>query len=316
MKNLFKNTISGYILAVGLVALQISCSNNKTPETSTTTFTTSGESDAAYTDYKNYVSSIDTTATDTADSSWMEQRRMYNEKLARVDQYNADYDKTRQQEISQLKSRYSTYRDSRATTRSGGMATAVAEETTVTGTDMMAAFNPANITATTPLAIRRAYEEFVNNVQAHKEMFTKADWEKVSAYNKALDDRKNSMQSQLSDKDKYEIGKAKAKYTALKAGEKLDPDVSKAAADVKQTGSNVKDKVGTAAKNTAADVDEASQKVSEKAGNTVEKVGHAAKETGKDVKNATIKGAKAVGNTAEKAGEKVKNFFDGDKKKE
>jgi hypothetical protein len=231
-----------------------------------------------------------------------------------VDQYNTDYDEARQQEIGKLKTRYSAYWDSRATNRSGGMAPATVGA--AAGTDMMAVFNPANITATTPLAIRQAYEEFANNVQAHKEMFTKADWEKVAAYNKALDDRKNSMQSQLSDKDKYEIGKAKAKYTALKAGEKLDPDVSKAAADVKQTGSNVGDKVGTAAKNTASDVKDAGDKVGEKAGNTVEKVGHAAKETGKDVKNATVKGAKAVGNTAEKAGEKVKDVFDGDKKKE
>lgn len=288
MKNLLKNSLSGYALAFSLAVLQIGCSEKKTASNENNN---AGESDAAYTDYKNYVSSLDTTAiasTDTASGHWNQQRAMYDEKVARLDQYTNDYDEPRRQEIDQLKSRYNSYWNSHASIRSGGMAPDKVSTTGATGSvKVKSVFDPATINANTPMAIRQAYEKFVADVQAHKDHFTKEDWQQVAAYNQALDDRKNSMQSQLSDKDKYEIGKAKAKYTALKAGEKLDPDVSKAASDVKETGKDV--------------------------GEAGSKVGHAAKETGKDVKDATVKGAKAVGNTAKKAGQKVGDALDDDK---
>lgn len=301
MKNLFKPSVAGVAFAFGLAAMQLSCSSDTKTTTTQATVTNSAEneSEAAYTDYKNYVSTLDTSATalrDTASARWKDERSMYDAKVAQIDQYATDYDENRRQEIDQLKSRYNNYWNNFGTTRSGGITPkGVATPPAMnSGQIAVSGFNTATITATTPLAIRQAYESFVTKVQAEKESFTKDDWKKVENYYQALDDRKNEMQSQLSDKDKYEIGKAKAKYVALKTGEKVDPDLSKAADDVKQTGKKAGDKIETAA----------------------DKVGHAAKETGKDVKNATVKGAKAVGNTAEKAGQKVEDVFDGKKEKE
>ncbi|QMU28989.1 DUF6565 domain-containing protein [Adhaeribacter radiodurans] len=341
MKNLIKTPIMSFALAFSLAGMQIGCSSDSKSSTSQTTdnSTAANDGETAYTDYKNYVSTLDSSAIatmDTASSSWKDQRTMYDEKVARLDQYQNNYDENRRQEIDHLKTRYSSYWNSLGTNLSGGMAP---DKVATTGTsDLMSNFNTANINTQTSSTIREAYDNFVEKVRANKNDFTRDQWHKVEAYYQALDDRKDAIEDQISSKDKIEITKAKAKYETVKTGEKLDPVVSQVAADVKQTGekvedkvqkgaqqvgqkaketskdakekgSNVADKVGTAAKNTAEDVTETGAKV----GN---KVGHAAKEAGKDVKEGVVKGAKAVGKTADKAGEKVKDAFDGKKENE
>ncbi|PSR52446.1 hypothetical protein AHMF7605_02355 [Adhaeribacter arboris] len=342
MKNLIKTPILSYALALSLAALQVSCSSdnkNTTSESTDTAATAANDGESAYTDYKNYVSTLDSStiaSLDTASTSWKDQRSMYDEKVARLDQYSTNYDENRRQEIDRLKTRYSSYWNSRGTNLSGGMAP---DKVASTGANtIMTSFNTATISALSASAIREAYDSFVEKVRANKNSFTKDEWQKVEAYYRALDDRKDAVKDQISNNDKIEIAKAKAKYETVKTGEKLDPVVSQVAADVKQTGekvedkaqkgaqqvgqkaretgkdaketgSRVADKVGTAAKNTAQDVTETGAKVGSK-------VGHAAKETGKDVKEGVVKGAKAVGKTADKAGEKVKDAFDGKKENE
>lgn len=318
MKKLFNSSVAGVAFAMSLAMMQISCSSdNKTSPNqaanNSTVRSTASESEAAYSDFKNYVSTLDSNATASA-----EQRSEYDKKVARLDKYTNDYNESRRQEIDQLKARYGNYWNIIGTTRSGGITPKAVPTWPMpnTGITNLSDFNPAAISASSPSAIRQAYERFLAKVQVQKDHFTKEDWEKVEAYYEALDDRKDQMQSQLSDKDKYEIAKAKAKYVAMKTGEKMDSAMNQVAQDVKQTGKkaeekveNTAEKVGDATKETGKDVKTGAKK-------TTKKVKEAAKETGKDVKEATTKGSKAVGNTAKKAGEKVDDALDGKKETE
>lgn len=281
MKNLFKRNTLAYLLVGGLLATQISCSSNKeTANTSDQTSTTnaSGDSETAYNEFRDYVTSVETSTSDTGDSAnaartSANSRAEYDAKLARLNQYNDQYDATRRQEIADLQTRYSTW-ESQSTSANGGMAV----NTNVTGTSVnggaAADFSTNEVATTSAMNIRMAYENFVNRVASNKDNYSKADWQAAESYFKALDDRKNGVQGQLTDKDKYEIGKAKAKYTALKAG-RLGIDASEA-------------------------------------GNTVS---DNAQEAGSEVKDATKKGASKVGNAAEKAGSQVKSTIKSGAKK-
>jgi len=152
---------------------------------------------------------------------------------------------------------------------------------TVSGTSVnggeAADFSTTEITTTSASDIRTKYENFVSQVQANKDTYTKEQWQSAENYFKALDDRKDAINSELTDDDKDEIIKAKAKYTAIKAG-RLGIDASEAgneAIDATKTGA--------------------------------QKVGNAAEKVGSEVKYATKTGAKKVGNTAEKIGSEVKS---------
>ncbi|WP_205503280.1 DUF6565 domain-containing protein [Rufibacter psychrotolerans] len=136
----------------------------------------------------------------------------------------------------------------------------------------------------TALDIRQAYEEFVAHVEAHKAGFSNDDWDTVEKYWNQLDDRKNAIQDQLSDKDKWEIGKAKAKYIAMKNANKAGNTASKVGSDLKEVGKDVSNS----------------------------KVGEATKEAGKDVAAGAKKAGKAVGKAAKKTAEKVEKAVEED----
>ncbi|RDC62004.1 hypothetical protein AHMF7616_00594 [Adhaeribacter pallidiroseus] len=284
MKNLIKTPVIGYAIAFGLAATQLSCSSdskNTAPETTTSETVTSAANDGetAYMDYKNYVSTLDssTIATmDTASTGWHDQRTIYQEKTARLDQYRNDYDATRQQEIDQLKNRYDSYW---GTNLSGGK---VAEKINNTTAD-----------------VQRAGAKVGDKVEQGAENAGQA----VKETGKDAKETADNVASRVGTAAKNTA--EDAKETGNKVGSKVGTAAKNTAQDVAQTGEKVGSKVGNAAKNTAQDVAHAG-----------EKVGHAAKETGKDVKEGVVKGAKAVGKTADKAGAKVKDAFDGKKENE
>ncbi|QNF34186.1 hypothetical protein HUW51_16190 [Adhaeribacter swui] len=279
MKKLFKTPVLGYALAFGLAATQLSCSSD-TKNTSTETITsTPTEGETAYTDFRNYVSTLDssTIATmDTASNSWKDQRTLYREKTAHLDQYRNDFDANRQQEIDQLKTRYDSYW---GTNQSGGTVGDKVDNTI------------ADVQATGEKVGDKVERGAHKAGQAAKETGKDA---KATA---------NNVASRVG--TAAENTAEDAKETGSKVGSKVGTAAKNTAQDVAQTGEKVGNKVGTAAKNTVKDVGEAGSKV-----------GHAAKETGKDVKEGVVKGAKAVGKTADKAGEKVKDAFDGKKENE
>lgn len=251
-----------YLLAAGLAVTQISCSSSDTREARQ-------DGETAYTDFRDYVTNVESSTTsDTADwqTASTRSRKEYDAKVAAMDQYNNEYDEARRQEIDALKGRYNTYWDNqlaqynaRGTSRQGGMA---------------AEFQVSEVATTTPANIRQAYENLVAKVQANKDSYTKEDWKAINDYYIALDDRKNAVQSQLSDKDKYEIGKAKAKYVSLRTAARFDPDVSKAASDVEGTAEDV-----------GSDVKEGTKKGTKKVGEAAEKVGSETKEGARKVRN-------------------------------
>ncbi len=83
-----------------------------------------------------------------------------------------------------------------------------------------------------------------------------------------LDDRKNVIQSELSDKDKWEIGKAKTKYLAMKNASKAGNSAGNVGSEVKETTKNVAGKTVDVTKEGAS-----------KVGNAAEKTGSAIKST-------------------------------------
>jgi hypothetical protein len=262
MKKILKTHIFTFLLAAGLAVTQISCNSSDTNQAKQ-------DSEAAYNDFSNYVSSVEnSTASDTVDwqSASSRSRAEYDAKVAALDQYNDDYDEARRQEIEALKGRYTTYWDkqlaqynARANSLNGGVA---------------ADYRIEGLETTAPANIRIAYENLIANIQANKDSYTHNDWKAINDYYHALDSRKNAVQSELSDKDKYEIGKAKAKYITLRTAARFDPDVSKAASDV-----------GKAAENTGSDIKEGVKTGASKVGNAAEKVGSEIKSGAKDLRN-------------------------------
>jgi hypothetical protein len=276
MKKPLRIHILTFLLVAGLAVTQISCSSSETTQARQ-------DSETAYNDFRNYVTSVENSPTaDTTDwqAASTRSREEYDAKVAAMDQYAEEYDESRRQEIETLKGRYNNYWDNqlaqynaKATTRQGGMA---------------ADYRIEDLETISPAGIRLAYEKLIADIQANKDSYTKEDWKAINDYYLALDNRKNAVQSELSDKDKYEIGKAKAKYVAMRTAARFDPDVSDAASDVENTA----EKVGS-------DVKEGAKTGAKKVGNTAEKVGS-------EVKEGTKTGAKKVGKTAEKAGSEVK----------
>jgi hypothetical protein len=280
MSDLFQKKTFVFAASLGLAFTQVACSKTEKTETSTTTTSTTTTRDQAYDDYKNYVTTLesdvergwDTTVTD-ADQKMAQWKTDYETRRSAVAQYEGDFDDTRRQEYDSLQSRYNTawatreqqYNTWRQTHQGAGSVSKVD----------MSAYNESKIPSYTATNIRTAYEDFVKHVEANKSNFSNDDWKILDKYWSQLDDRKNAIQSQLSDKDKWEIAKAKTKYQTMKAGSKTGNTASNVGSDVKEVGKDVSNS----------------------------KVGEATKDAGK-----------AVGNTAKKAGQKVGEVFKDDKK--
>ncbi|MFB9862558.1 DUF6565 domain-containing protein [Rufibacter immobilis] len=279
--NLFKKHTLIYAASLFLVSAQFACSRTENAEGNQTAQGTAQTSDQAYEDYKNYVSQLETdveqgwdsTATDW-DQRMETARADYDARYSAVNQYAGDFDENRRKEYDELQSRYNTawatreeqYNTWRMNHQGAGMAT------TGTSSVDMSALDESKIPSYTATDIRKAYENFVAHVQKHKSGFSNEDWRTVEKYWNQLDDRKNAIQSQLSDKDKWEIAKAKTQYITMKNASKVGNTASKVGSDAKEVGKDVSNS----------------------------KVGEAAKDAGK-----------AVGNTAKKAGQKVGDAFDG-----
>ncbi|MFC6999293.1 DUF6565 domain-containing protein [Rufibacter roseus] len=276
--NLFKKHSIVYLAAFLMAFGQIACSRTETGETAMT-------SDQAFEDYRSHVTAFeqdvnrgwDSTTTDA--NAQMEQWRTdYDTRRNAVAQYEGEFDERRRQEYEELQTRYNNawntreqqYNTWRQNNQSAGMSTvdmSMMDETKVSS------FSSAR-------DIREAYEAFVAHVEANKNNYTNDDWKVVENYWNELDDRKNALQSQLTDKDKWEIAKAKTKYITMKNASKAGNTAGNVGSNLKETGKDVKGGV---------------------------------KDAGKAVGNSAEKAGKAVGNTAEKAANKVENVIDDDK---
>jgi hypothetical protein len=289
MEKQFRIHILTYLLAIGLAVTQISCSSMENKQAYQ-------DRETAYNDFRNYVTSVEnSTIADSMDlqSASSQSRQEYDAKVATLDQYSSDYDETRRQEIEDLKGRYNTYWDkqlahfnAQATSRHGGMA---------------ASFNTEGLTSIPATSIRLAYEGLIADIQANKDNYTHEDWKAINDYYLALDARKNALQSELSDKDKYEIGKAKAKYVALRTEARFDPDVSETASDVGDAAGKAGRKIDTTAGEVGAEI---------KSG--AKKIGHTAEKAGRKIDKKAEKAGSKVKSTTKKAANKVDSKIDDD----
>jgi hypothetical protein len=293
MKKLLRIHILIYLLAIGLAGTQISCSSTENKQAY-------NDRETAYNDFRNYVTSVEnSTIADSVDlqTASTQSRQEYDAKVATLDQYSSKYDEARRQEIEDLKGRYNTYWDkqiaqynAQGTSRHGGLAVD---------------FSTEELAAMPAASIRQAYEALIANIQAHKDSYTHQDWKSINDYYLTLDERKNAVQSELSDKDKYEIGKAKAKYVAMRTAARFDPDVSEAASDV----GDAAEKAGRKIDNTAGKV---GSEIKEGAKTGLKKTGHAAKKTGQKLDEKAEKAGSQVKSTTKKAANKVDSKIDDD----
>ncbi|ALJ00296.1 DUF6565 domain-containing protein [Rufibacter tibetensis] len=254
--------------------------------------TSSPSREQAYNDYKKYVTDYEANVArgwDSTQTDWDQRMTTdsaeYNKRRMSVMEFESTLDEDRKAEYAELQSRYSTawstregqYNTWKQNNQSSGMM--------ASGIDM-STYDEKKIPSYTATDIRKAYEDFVAHVEMHKSGFSNKDWNTVEKYWNQLDDRKNAIQSQLTDKDKWEIAKAKTKYIAMKNANKAGNTASKVGSDVKEVGKDVSNS----------------------------KVGETTKEVGKDVASGAKKAGKAVGNTAKKAANKVEKAVEDDNK--
>ncbi len=274
MKRNFQGQAFALLVTAGLVFGNTGCTKTERDNAETATENAGNEakneSEEAYTNFRNYVDEADRDTAYVYDNKrdWnkeiTDRETAYNERVAAVDKHSSEYDEARRTEIEAMKTRYNTnWETRRATYTSYGKANTMRPQL------LSIDENTTDLSSLTAANIRAAYENFVKQVEMNKKNYTNEDWKVVEMSWNELDARKNAIQNELSEKDKYEIGKAKSKYIAMK-------NASKTGNTAEKVGTNVKEGVKTGA----------------------EKTGEAAKE-----------GGSKVGDAAKKAGSKTKEIY-------
>ena len=132
---------------------------------------------------------------------------------------------------------------------------------------LAADYNTSSVSTLAVAEIRPAFENFVRKLQDNKQNYTREDWLTIGTYYEALEARREAVENQLTDNDKYEIGKAKAKYASKKASSIATPYVKEAASEVKDATKSGAEKVGNAAEKVGSEI----KSTTKKAVNKVEK---------------------------------------------
>lgn len=282
MKNNLRKPLYTLLLASGILFTAGACSRTETDSESTTETTTTNpamESDAAYTSYRNYVEEAerDTVYTYAPDRDWnkeiADREAAYNQQLTEVDKYATNYDEARKAELEDLKTRYNTnWQTRRETYASYGRASTMRPEL------LSIEENATDLSSLTAANIRAAYENFVRVVENNKKNYTNADWQIVEQSWNELDTRKNAIQTELSGKDKLEIGKAKTKYIAMKSASKTGNTAENVGSDVKDATKSGAEKVGDAAKTAGNKTESTAKKAANKTENAAKKVGSETKD--------------------------------------
>lgn len=65
--------------------------------------------------------------------------------------------------------------------------------------------------------IKDVYQRFVNNVDDHRNDYSREDWDEIKVLYEALDSRKNEVEKNLSTRDNLEIARMKIKFAAIKS---------------------------------------------------------------------------------------------------
>lgn len=265
MSIFFKKHTFVYASTVLLAFGQMACT--KTTESTTTTAT--GTSDQAFDEYRTNVTTLETdvergwdNATSDAEAQMSQWRTDYDANRTALAQYESDFDEDRRKEYQELQNRYTTAWNAREQQYNTWR-----QKNGIVSIDMTEMDKTRISSYTTARDIREGYEAFVKHVEANKNDYSNQDWKTVESYWNELDDRKNAMQSELSDKDKWEIGKAKTKYIAMKNASKLG-----------NTGENIGSKAKDAGQSVGSSVKDAGKAIGNTAEKGAKKIGGAVKD--------------------------------------
>jgi hypothetical protein len=273
MKRNFQGQAFALLVTAGLIFGNTGCTKTEQNNTENAVENAGAEakqeSEEAYTNFKIWVDEADRDTAYVFDNKtdWnkeiTDRETAYNERVAAVDKYSTDYDETRRAEIEGMKTRYNTNWETRKQTY-----TNYSKAVTWRPEYLMVPAGATDLSSLNATTIRTAYENFVAKVEANKSKYTNEDWKIVDMYWEELDARKNTIQNELSSKDKMEIAKAKTKYQAMKAGSKTGNTAEKVGTDVKE-----------GVKSGADKTEEAAKEGSSKVGDAAKKTGNAIKDT-------------------------------------
>jgi hypothetical protein len=73
--------------------------------------------------------------------------------------------------------------------------------------------------------IRSVFEAFVNAVDLNKDSYSREDWDEIKVLYEALDNKKNTVEKDLSAKDNMAIAKEKVKFTKIHAANRVTSKV-------------------------------------------------------------------------------------------
>jgi len=281
------HTLAAVLLLSGTAITHTSCSQADKQEAS-------AESDRAYRDFQNFVSTTEANAENFGnqaeadyDEASTQLKTDYDARTAAVDKYADRYDDARRQEIAALRTRYATAYDKR---------TAAWKRRLSSGEIALGKYyKPSSPAAQLTAAnARQTYESFIRNVKQNQERYDINDWRNINAEWRALDEAYDKVKGKIPAKDLAEIQKEKLKYAGFKSWDKTKirtaqgaNAVGEEAREVKAETADERSKVGQAVSNTASDVKEAGKDVGKGAAKAGKKVGGAVKDVfdGKDDKD-------------------------------
>ncbi|KAA5544773.1 DUF6565 domain-containing protein [Adhaeribacter rhizoryzae] len=270
MKKLINIYAFTYLLLGSLVCTGISCTSTKQQEIS-------AASEEAFSDFKNYVASVENSVSDEvidAADKWREAtaniETTYKEKESKLELYADKWNEERKAEIASLKNRYKTFREQQESAREARLASKAQMSATSTNGGVAADFNTTSISLMPATSVRVAFENFVSRLQENKDSYTKEDWQTINAFYAALETRREAIEDQLTSNDKYEIAKAKTKYAAIKGTTLAAPHVKEAASDVKDATKASAKKVGNAAEKVGSEVKSGTKKAVKKVDNKLD----------------------------------------------
>lgn len=159
-------------------------------------------------DHTNYIN--DENYWPTVESTYEEKRQQVEAKASQLDEkQRAEYAEL-QKEYAALKEKYNA---ERAQTKANNyrllLRNALFGEGVI-GDDMSFNFMTA-------ANAKSVYENFVNTVSANKDTYSREDWDEVKVLYEAMDNRKNTIEKELTGADNRSIAAQKIRFTTIKA---------------------------------------------------------------------------------------------------
>lgn len=171
-------------------------------------------------DYEAYV---DRTANDTeewTEERWNETQAEYREKRAAVEQYADKMDDDSRRRYQEADRRYDEVRIRYEEERS--MASQGANMGNLYAAVGASGSNDLELNNVTAANLLDTYRQFVDQVEANKDSYSREDWQEIEIIWDALNARKNEVEKELPGEDNMKIAELKVKYGWIKTGNKME----------------------------------------------------------------------------------------------